>query len=393
MAEPWLVIIGLGEDGLSGLSEASRLALSHAEYIFGGPRHLALVDAGERGRAWPVPFDLAPLLALRGQSVVVLASGDPFWFGAGGSLSDHLDPSEWRTHSGASSFGLAASRLGWRLETVTCLGLHAQPHARALPALTQGARVICLMREGIAVADFARWLVSEGFGPSTLWVMEALGGPRERIRKTRAEDYDQTGIIMPVAIALIIAGGKGLPRSPGLPDAVFSHDGQITKAPMRALALSALAPRPGERLWDIGAGSGSVSIEWCLAGGEALALELRPDRAGRIRDNALKFGVDDRLSVIEGRALTQLSGRPVPDAVFVGGGADQALFAALWSMLPPGCRFVANAVTLETEALLLHWHRDKGGALMRIEIAQSTPLGEMRGWQPSRPVVQWSVTT
>lgn len=392
MDAPWLAIVGLGEDGAEGLTDASREALAAASVIFGGPRHLALVDAGDRGRDWPVPFDLAPLLALRGQRVAMLVSGDPFWHGAGGSVARHLSPGEWQAFPAPSCFSLAAARLGWRIEETTCIGLHAAPFPRLRPVLARGAQVIATMRDGAAPAEFARWLTGLGFGDSRLWVMEALGGPRERIRQVTASGFDLTGIAAPVALAAEVAGGPGLPRASGLPDDVFDHDGQITKRPIRALTLSTLAPRAGEMLWDIGGGSGSISVEWCLAGGTACCVEARADRVANIRANAAGFGVDHRLSVITGRAPDALAGLPRPDAVFVGGGGDGALFAHLWNVLPGGTRIVANAVTIESECLLAGLHATHGGNLMRIDIAQAGQLGRMRDWQAARPVVQWSVT-
>lgn len=386
MAEPWLSIIGLGEDGPAGLSEASRAALAAAQVIFGGPRHLALVAAGDRGCPWPVPFDLAPVLARRGQAVAVLASGDPFWFGAGGALAAALNPGEWRAFPVAGVFSLAAARLGWRLEDCACLGLHAAPFAQLVPHLAPGARLICTLRDGPAAAALAGWLVAEGWGDSRLVLLEALGGPRERIREGTAATPDLSGATAPVAVALEPLGRPGLPRSPGLPDSGFAHDGQITKSPIRALTLTALAPRPGEMLWDLGAGSGSVSVEWALAGGRAQAVEHRADRAANIRANADRFGLSHRISVHHGASATVLPGLPPPAAVFVGGGFD----AALHALLPRAARLVVNAVTLETEALLIRLHATEGGELLRIDLARAEPLGRMQGWRPLRPVVQWS---
>ena len=390
MRDRWLEIIGVGEDGLAGLSVAGRAALASAEVVFGGPRHLGLVEAGARGRAWPVPFDVTPVLALRGRPVVVLASGDPFWFGVGGTLAAHLPCAEWRVHPATSTFSLAAARLGWRLEAVSCLGLHAAPFASALTNLHDGARLFCLLRDGAAATEFAQWLNAQGFGASALWVLEALGGERERIRPTTARAFDLTDVAAPVAVAVEVAGASGLPHSPGLPDAGYAHDGQITKAPVRALTLAALAPRPGAHLWDIGAGSGSVSVEWCLAGGRATAIEPRAARAANVRSNAQRFGVADRMAVVEGAAPDALVGLPPPQAIFVGGGFEAALFATLQTVAP-GSRLVVNAVTLETEAALLALHAQHGGELLRIELAHAAPLGRLRGWVPARPLVQWSV--
>jgi len=392
MSEAWLSIIGLGEDGLAGLCHASRLALNAADIVFGGPRHLALADVGVRGCPWSVPFDLAPLLALRGQPVAVLASGDPSWFGVGGSLASHLVAKEWRVFPAPSTFTLAAARLGWRLEDTTCLGLHATSFASTRSALHTGQHLICLMRDGAAVGEFARWLSEQGVGTSTLWVLEALGGPRERIRQSTALGFDFSDVVAPVAVALEVAGAAGLPRSAGLPDARFAHDGQITKSPVRALSLAALAPRPGMHLWDIGAGSGSVSVEWCLAGGHATAIEQHADRIANICSNVKSFGLDKSLTAVEGLAPDVLMGLAPPDAIFVGGGFNAVMFEVLVTLAAPGCRLVVNAVTLETEAVLALLHATHGGELLRIELAHAAPLGRMRGWVSARPVVQWSTT-
>lgn len=390
MGNPWLTIIGIGEDGLAGLSEASRKALDAAETIFGGERHLALAAVTERGRAWPVPFDADIVLSCRGRPTVVLASGDPFWHGAGGSLAERLQPGEWIAHSAPSTFSLVAARLGWRLENTVCLGLHAAPFERLVPHLARGARIICLVRDGKAAVDLARWLTEQGWGASALWALSALGGPRESITQHHAESYGGNPDDSLVAVALEASGAQGMSRSSGLPDTLFMHDGQLTKRPVRALALSALAPRPGERLWDVGAGSGSISIEWALCGGTAIAIEARGERTANIRGNAASFGLNHRIIVIEGEAPGILSELEAPDAVFIGGGLDADMFAAIWSRIAPGTRLVAHVVTLETEALLSDLQQRHGGELMRVEIAQAEPLGRYRSWKAARPIVQWS---
>lgn len=390
MDKPWLSIIGLNEDGLEGLSLASRQALAQAEIVFGAPRHLAL--AGVEGRTWGVPFSVAPVLAERGRRVVVLASGDPFWHGAGGSLVGHLTPGEWISHPAPSTFAMAANRLGWRLEEVVCLGLHAAPLARLRPVLARGQRVICLLRDGSAVAELCAYLTAQGFGASAVHVLEALGGGNEQITLAKAQDIDRR-FEAPVAVAVDCVG-QGMARCSGLADAMFAHDGQITKRPLRALTLSALAPRAGEVLWDLGAGSGSVSIEFLLAAPSSVAhaVEAVSTRAQRARSNADSFGLGHRWHLHQGFALDVIAHLPDPDVVFVGGGASADLVAALWARLPMGARLVMNAVTLESEALLYASHAEHGGDLWRFDMAQATPLGTKRGWQAARPVVQWSVT-
>lgn len=323
----------------------------------------------------------------------MLASGDPFWFGAGSVVTRELQPHEWRAFPGPSTPSLACARLGWPLEKTATFGLHAAPFSRLRPHLATGARLIATARDGDAIGALAQWLTASGFGETTLHVMEALGGPRECIRAARADGFGMADIAHPVTVAIEAAGGPALPRASGRPDIFFDNDGQITKRPVRALTLSALAPRAGERLWDIGGGSGSIAIEWLLTDPacEAVSVERDPNRAARIRENALALG-QDRLEVVEGAAPKGLADLPAPDAVFVGGGLSEALLTHLFETLPAGTRLVANAVTLESEALLATWRAAKGGDLLRIELAEAQPLGTRTGWRAAYPVVQWSVT-
>jgi precorrin-6Y C5,15-methyltransferase (decarboxylating) len=386
-----LTIIGIGEDGLAGLSEASRNALQRAETVFGGERHLKLARVDGRGKPWPVPFDAACVLSGRGRPTVVLASGDPFWHGAGGSLAAQLASDEWVAHPSPSTFSLAAARLGWPLESTICIGLHAAPFERLVPRLARGAHIICLLRDAKAVGGLASWLTARGFGASRLWTLSALGGPREAVTEGKAESYSGPAAVSPLALAIEADGAAGLPRASGLADDLFQHDGQITKRPIRALALSALAPRLGEKLWDIGAGSGSISVEWALAGGSVAAIEWREDRVGNIRANAEAFGLLHKINIVAGRAPAALSGLDRPDAVFIGGGLEATMFDAVWKLVPDGTRLVAHSVTLETEALLAELQQRHGGELMRIDVSHATPLGRYRSWEASRPVVQWHV--
>lgn len=393
----WLTIVGIGEDGLAGLSDASREALARAELVTGPARHLALVpDLRCERLPWPVPFadGIAPLLAQRGRRVVLLASGDPFWFGAGSVIARHLEPWEWTACPAPSTFALAASRLGWPIEDTPCLGLHAAPFARLRPHLAPGRRALVLVRDGTAVGALCRYLDEQGFGASAVTVLEALGGPRERVREATAAALAFDDIAHPVALGIAFAGdGAVLPAASGRPDGWFDHDGQISKRPVRALTLSALAPRPGETLWDIGTGSGSIAIEWLLAHPttQAIGFEANAARAARARANAAALGVD-RLRVIEGATPEALGDHPSPQAVFIGGGLSAELLRLLADRLASGTRLVANAVTLESETLLAQWHADRGGSLLRIDLAQAAPLGTRRGWQASYPIVQWSVT-
>ncbi|KAJ55175.1 precorrin-6Y methyltransferase [Actibacterium mucosum KCTC 23349] len=392
---PWLTIIGLGEDGPEGLSDASRTALAAAKVVMGPPRHLSLLPEIVAQRVeWPVPFadGIAQLLEFRGQATVVLASGDPFWFGAGSVLARHLEPGEWVAHPGRATFSLAAAAMAWPLEKTTCMGLHAAPLSRLRPVLAEGQRAILLLRDGDAAAQLAEYLSNEGFGASQMHVLEALGGPRERQRQTTASTFAFDDISHPVCVALECAGGLALPTVPGRSTVWFDHDGQISKPPMRAMTLAALAPSAGAHLWDIGGGSGAVAIEWLLSHPTttATSFEADPTRAARIEGNAVRLGVD-RLRVLTGRAPAVLQDETPPDAVFIGGGLSEVLLDHLWQMLPAGTRVVANAVTLESEALLATWQARNGGDLLRVELSRAQPLGSRRGWSAANPIVQWSV--
>ncbi len=393
----WLTIVGLGEDGLEGLASASQNALKKAKTIWGAKRHIDLLskDGSEKHRVWPVPFKdgIDEILKLRGQPVVVLASGDPFWYGAGAVLSRHLKPDEWISIPSPSCFSLAASTLGWSLEATKCYGLHAAPFSRLRRGLQCGQNLLVTVRDGAAVDELANYLTDIGFGASTLRVLESLGGPSERFRQTLAKDYALNDVEHPVVVGISALGGPQLALSGGQDNTFFANDGQITKRPMRALTLSALAPKAGELLWDIGGGSGSVSIEWllCHSTTQAIAIEQNETRAQRISENSAALGVD-RLRVINGNAPDCLEELEKPDCVFVGGGLNDDLVQYLVGNLAKGTRIVCNAVTLESEALLTKTCHSLGGELLRIELSHAGALGNKHGWKAAYPVVQWSVT-
>jgi precorrin-6B C5,15-methyltransferase / cobalt-precorrin-6B C5,C15-methyltransferase len=395
-ARRWLSIVGIGEDGIEGLTPIARSLIQGAEIVFGGQRHLALAAPLIRGasRPWRSPFEgaIEDVLAQRGRDVCVLASGDPFVYGVGSLLLRHIDPRETVAVPAPSTFSLAAARLGWVLPETIQLSLHGRSLDLVRPHLQPGARVLALTSDGEGPAALARLLAGSGFGRSRLTVLEALGGARERIRRTTAAAFD-LGEVDPLnAVALEVEASPGarvLARVAGLPDALFEHDGQITKREIRAMTLAALSPRRGELLWDVGAGAGSVAIEWMLADPSmrAVAIEARSDRAGRIRRNAAAFGVPG-LEVVEGAAPAAFEGLAQPDAVFIGGGATIVLDAAVRA-LRSGGRLVVNAVTVETEALLLQRQATLGGELNRIAIARLEPMGRRQGWRPALPVTQW----
>ncbi|MDG1449749.1 MAG: precorrin-6y C5,15-methyltransferase (decarboxylating) subunit CbiE [Ascidiaceihabitans sp.] len=391
---PWLTILGLGEDGPNAMTPASLKALQSAEFVMGATRHLSLLpEVDAELITWPVPFadGIAQLLELRGKRVVALASGDPFWFGAGSVFARHLQPDEWTSIAGPATFSLAAAQMGWPLENTLCLGLHAAPLSRLRAHLSTGQKCIVLLRDGAALQELSTYISDNGFGDSDLTVLEALGGPRQRVT---AFDQLAEAVQHPVCVAIDIKGsGPAISKASGKDDALFANDGQITKRPIRALTLSALAPKFGEHLWDLGTGSGSIAIEWLLSHPSvtATAVEANSERAARAAHNAMTLGVE-RLDVITAKSIDVLDDLPAPDVVFVGGGLTQELLDALWNIMPVGCRFVTNAVTLESEVIVAQAHAAKGGELMRIEIANSKPLGTKRGWSSAYPIVQWSVT-
>lgn len=392
---PWLAVVGLGEDGAAGLGAAARTLVAEAEVVFGGRRHLALAGALVRGEArpWPSPFDLAGVLARRGRPTCVLASGDPFLHGVGATLARRLPPEEMTVVPAPSAFSLAAARLGWALQETETASLHGRPPELLRPLLHPGARVLALTSDGAGPARLAELLEGWGFGGSRMHVLEALGGPEERIRSGPAAAFAGAESGPLNLVALEVAGGAGarpLPLS-GLEDGLFESDGQITKREIRAVTLSSLAPLRGGMLWDIGAGSGSIGVEWMLRHPSlrAVAVEARADRAARIRRNALALGVPG-LVVVEGTAPEALAGLPVPDAIFLGGGGtDPRVLEAALAALPPGGRLVANAVTLEMQGLLAATARRLGGELATLSVARAGPVGGMTAWRPAMPVTHW----
>jgi precorrin-6Y C5,15-methyltransferase (decarboxylating) len=401
-AAHWLSIVGIGEDGVEGLGATARRLIEAAEIVFGGRRHLALAAPLIRGatRAWPSPFDGAAeeVLAHRGRCVCVLASGDPFHYGVGAVLARRIDAREMFVVPAPSAFSLAAARLGWSLPQVALLSLHGRALDLVRSHLQPGARILALTSDGDTPAALAKLLAASGFGAARLTVLEALGGPRERVRCANAAAFDLEGLdgLNTLAIEVEAApDARILTRTSGRSDALFEHDGQITKREIRAATLSSLAPRRGELLWDVGAGSGSVAIEWLLADPgfmRAIAVERRADRAARIRRNAAALGVPE-LNIVEGAAPVALAGLAMPDAVFLGGGAsDTGALDAAARALRSGGRLVVNAVTLETEALLLARHAALGGELIRIAISRVGAIGEKAGWRSAMPVTQWAWT-
>lgn len=394
----WLAILGIGEDGVEGLTAAARALISGAELVVGGARHLALADGLIRGErlAWPTPLaDAIPkICARRGSPVAVLASGDPFCYGVGSKLLRHVPPEETLCLPAPSAFSLACARLGWSLQDAATITFCGRPIAPLAPLLQPGARVLALSADATTPSAVAAFLRGRGFGQSVLHVLEALGGPRERVRRTTADDFGfEVDALNMLAIEVVAGpGAQVIPLASGLPDDAFEHDGQITKREIRAVTLSSLAPRRGELLWDIGCGSGSIAVEWMLRhpANRAIAIEENDSRAARAARNAASLGVP-ALKVITGTAPAALAGLPPPDAVFVGGGAQEpGLLEHAWGALPPGGRIVVNGVTVETEAVLIAARERWGGSLTRLSVERLDRLGSMHGFRPAMTVTQWA---
>ncbi len=394
----WLTILGIGEDGIAGLTQSARALLSAAEVVYGGARHIALARDLIRGEArpWPSPMQDAwpALLALRPRAVAVLASGDPYCHGVGATLARLVPVAETLCLPAPSAFTLACARLGWPGAEVAMLSLCGHPLATLIPHLQPGARLLVLSADPTtphAVADLLR---ARGFGDSRLHVLEALGGSRERVRGLAAREA-LPGDIDPLNLLGIelhaAADARVVPLASGLPDDCFEHDGQLTKQEVRAVTLAALAPRQGELLWDVVAGSGAISIEWLLRhpANRAVAIERIEARAARAARNAAALGVP-RLAVVAGNAPDAFADLPPPDAVFIGGGAERMdVLEAAWDALRPGGRMVVNAVTIETEAVLFGACRRLGGSLRRIAVERLDTLGTLHGFRPAMTVTQW----
>ncbi|MGW6417549.1 precorrin-6y C5,15-methyltransferase (decarboxylating) subunit CbiE [Streptomyces sp. NPDC055055] len=396
-------VVGIGADGWDGLPEASRRVLRAAEILLGAPRQLDLLDPGacpgER-IAWPSPLRPAVpglLAAHEGRAIAVLASGDPSFYGIARTLAETAGADRLRVHPHPSSVSYACARLGWALENVETVSLVARPLAALAAVLHPGRRVLVLGEGPGTPADVAAYLRATGWGGTRVRVLEQLGGPRERVLDAPAADWphERTDALHVLALDCVRDPGTlRLGAAPGLPDEAYDHDGQLTKRYVRAATLAALAPAPGELLWDVGGGSGSIGVEWMRThrSCRAIAVERSPERAARITRNADTLGVP-ALRVVTGPAPAALAGLPTPDAVFIGGGLTApGLLDACWDALPAGGRLVANTVTLESEALLADRHRRHGGELIRLAVSAAVPVGGFTGWRQAMPVTQWSVT-
>lgn len=374
--------------------------LGAAELVVGGKRHLGLAEALIHGRtlAWPSPItDALPEIEKhRGRPVVVLASGDPFHYGVGDLLLRSIPVGETLCLPNASAFSLAAARLGWSLQDVALVSLHGRVLQGIVRHLQPGARILALSWDSATPAKVAKLLVERGMGGSSITVLEAMGGPRERRRSTTAAAFDLADVAALNTIALqveVSSTATVLPLAPGLDDALFEHDGQLTKREIRAVTLSALAPRHGELLWDVGLGAGSIAIEWLLRHPslKAIGIESEPERAARAARNAAVLGTPD-LQIVQKRAPEAFAGLPAPDAIFLGGGlSNPTMLDAAWAALKPGGRLVANAVSLQSEARLIECLQHHGGELVRLDVSRAgkAGTGSVFVWRAAAPIVQW----
>jgi precorrin-6B C5,15-methyltransferase / cobalt-precorrin-6B C5,C15-methyltransferase len=397
-----VTVVGIGADGWAGLAEAARAAVRDAEVVLGGPRQLELVAGHTKAEQRPWPSPMLPALPdlfadLSEHRVCVLASGDPMLFGAGATLARVLGPERLHVMPHPSSVSLACARLGWAHEDVEVVSAVGRPLGRVRRALAPGATLLVLSADAATPAALAGLLVESGYGTSSMTVFEQLGGPAERRLDGPAEGWPHApGDPLNLVAVRCFAGAdaRALGEVPGLLDAAYAHDGQLTKREVRAVTLAHLAPRPGQLLWDVGAGNGSIAVEWMRAHRSCRAVAVEPDadRAVRITANAEALGVPG-LRVVVGRAPAALAGLPTPDTVFIGGGiTGPGVLDACWTALPAGGRLVANAVTVEAETVLAGGYARHGGDLTRVAVSRASPVGGFTGWRPAMPVTIWSVT-
>ncbi len=398
MATPWLDIVGIGEDGIDGLSPSAREKLARADVIIGGDRHHDLAQKSNAKRIkWPSPFDamIETIRSHKGQNLVVLVTGDPLWYSVGARIIKSIPANEVTFHPQLSAFQWAAARMGWSLADSDTLTIHGRADSQILPYLAPNVRLLVLTQNSESPAIVANLLADRGFGESRMTVLTALGGEREQRFDGIAENWNQ-----PVpnfhTLAIECKTGKNAvwyPRTGGLPDDAFISDGQITKQDVRAATLAKLAPYPDAVLWDVGAGCGSVSVEWMRGarGALSIAIESKAQRVAMITHNTQQLGVE-KMHIIHGTAPAGLHDLLRPDAVFIGGGLmTDGVFDTCWRALRPGGRLVANAVTLESEAKLIELHQQYGGELTRLSVQKAEPVGPYRGWRAAMPVTQWSV--
>ncbi len=394
---PWLHIVGIGEDGLDGLTPATRAVVEAAEVLVGGGRHQSLARCADAERIeWPSPFStlIDTLQQHKGKRVVVLATGDPLWYSVGARIGRQLDPAEITYHPQVSAFQLAAARMGWSMADLETLTVHGRPVEQMIAFIQPHQRLLILTTGAETPAQIAKFLTERGFGQSKMTVLAFMGGAEEQRFEGTAESWNHdVPAFNTLAVDCIAAPDAALlPRVPGLADDLFAHDGTMTKQEVRAVTVAKLMPMRGALLWDVGCGCGSVAVEWMRGAryARAIGIEPRADRRLFAAQNAAALGAP-KLELIDGMVPDALQGLQAPDAIFIGGGLSRETFDACWQALRPLGRLVANAVTLESEALLVELHRDHGGQLVKLSVDRVEPLGKLSAWKPLRPVTQWSL--
>ena len=405
MTQKWLAVVGIGEDGLLGLTPIAQFLVEQAQIIVGGDRHLAMLPPGDRRKkiCWTSPIEnsINEILRHQGQSVCVLASGDPLNYGIGTTLLRRVAIEEMTIIPAPSAFSLACARLGWSLTEVETLSLCGRSPALLHAALYPGAQILVLSEDSHTPAVVAQLLTEQGWGESQITVLQRMGSDHERVTIGRAATWAEQDLanlnfadLNTLAIALPLQPSPSpLSRLAGIPDTAYHHDGQITKREVRAITLAALAPQPGQLLWDVGAGCGSIGIEWMRSHGRcrAIAIEQNRDRLQLIANNATALGTPN-LKLVTGQAPAALHDLPEPNAIFIGGGVTAtAMVETCWEALRSGGRLVINAVTVESEQVIWQWHSQLGGELSRIAIQRAEPIGKFLGWKAMAPVTQWRV--
>ncbi|WP_025899667.1 precorrin-6y C5,15-methyltransferase (decarboxylating) subunit CbiE [Sneathiella glossodoripedis] len=395
--KPWLHIIGVGDEGLEHLSPELLSVIQSAELIIGGDRHLSMIPAtiSAKTMSWPSPLMklVEDVIGMAGKQVVILATGDPMHFGIGVTFAKRLKPEDYKIYTSPSAFSLAAARLGWDLSQVTKLTLHGRPLELIIPHLFEGAKILALSDNGETPSKLAKLLVDLGYASSSLCVLEHMGGVSENQITLPAKDWIGKNAADLNTIAITCEKSlKELTHStaPGLNDEAFSHDGQLTKKEIRSITLSALNPIPGLLLWDVGAGSGSIGIEWMRQNplNRAIAVEHNESRLLHIEKNRRTLGVP-ALQIVKGMAPQALDGLKHPDRIFIGGGLSlEGLFEACWSSLKSGGILVANTVTIEGEKIAFDLFDKYDGELSRLNVSRANKIGGFTSWKPYRQVTQ-----
>ena len=397
MTNVWLNIIGIGENGLNGLSKSSIECIKEAKIVFGSKRHLQLARIREKGKEWPSPFSYEEVFKYKKKKVVILASGDPFWFGIGSRIVEQLESGEWRCYPNYSTFSLAASKLGWAIQETECTAIHAKPVEVLNSKIKNGRRSIILCKDFRQLVQVFEWLKIKKLKTSRFILMSRLGSAQELVMDLSENNINDLKAreekLEPLALGIELnKKSSHLSLFSGLRNENFKSDGNITKQPIRAITMSELQTFGNEVLWDIGAGSGTISVEWCLTNqnNTAYAIENRADRISFIEENIKQFGLQNRIFVMQGSFENFYKKLPKPDAVFIGGGASDELISKIIRLIPKKGRLVVNGVTLETQQLIIDKQKNFGGSLKKIEISNSRKLGSKSIWEPSSPIVQWS---